>query len=478
MSIVKEYKHIFIAVILAVAVKLCVPAANGLTTVGVSVLAVLLPVLYLWLTVGTDWVSLFALAAIIISGVLTASATYAGSIGNSTVVIVITCMALNKVLSDTGGIRKIAFWFLTREVVRNRPYIFMAMFFLAATLLGLILECATLGIIFITLATEICDEIGYKKGDDFYTALIIGIFWISNFTNGATPICHAVPLIMIGTAGASGITISYTQWMILGIPFAILMYLLLLLTICVIWKPEASKFKNYDLDAAQNKRVPLSKEGIITSIVFVILVAVWIIPEVFPGLLPEEIRTALSSWGNTVPAILAVCFLCIIKVNGKTIGNFSELAKAAPMTLLIFIGAVVVFGSAVSSESTGISVALGNILAPLTQSFPLTVIVATGILLCLVMTNFVSNVVSMLLFFSVLIPVVTESTASAIGISIIICLVANFASLVPSAAVTAPLFFGPGHITVKNVLKWNIIMIIFAFLVCAFVLYPMGNMFL
>ena len=121
MSIVKEYKHIFIAVILAVAVKLCVPAANGLTTVGVSVLAVLLPVLYLWLTVGTDWVSLFALAAIIISGVLTASATYAGSIGNSTVVIVITCMALNKVLSDTGVIRKIAFWFLTREVVRNRP---------------------------------------------------------------------------------------------------------------------------------------------------------------------------------------------------------------------------------------------------------------------------------------------------------------------------------------------------------------------
>lgn len=254
MKIITKYKHIWIALLAAIVIKAAVPPANGLTDIGVNVLAVLVPVLYLWLTVGTDWVSLLALAGVIMTGVLSAAATYGASMGSATVIVVITCMGLNKVLSDTGVIKKIANWFLTRNIVRNRPYIFMAMFFLAATLLGLILECATLGIIFITLATEICAEIGYKKGDPFYTALIIGIFWISNITNAATPICHAVPLIMIGTAAASGITITYTQWMTLGLPFAFLMYLLLLLVICVIWKPEASKYQNYDLDKAREKK--------------------------------------------------------------------------------------------------------------------------------------------------------------------------------------------------------------------------------
>lgn len=475
MNFWKQYKHILIALVLLLCVKFLVPAANGLTEVGVNVLAVLLPILYLWLTVGTDWVSLLALAAIIMTGVLSATDTYAASMGSSTIIVVVTCMALNKVLSDTGVIKKIAYWFLTRDLVRDRPYAFMAMFFLAATLLGLVLECATLGIIFITLAVEICDEIGYKKGDPFYTALIIGIFWISNITNAATPICHAVPLIMIGTAAASGITISYTQWMTLGLPFALVMYLLLLLVICVIWKPEASKYKNYDLDAARKRKIPLDRRGVISVVTFILVVLAWIVPEVFSSLLPAGMTAALKAWGNTVPAIIAVCLLCVIRVEGKPISKFSEIATAAPMTLLIFIGAVVVLGSAVSSADTGISLALSNVLAPMTSALSPAVMVGIGVLLCLIMTNFVSNVVSMLLFFGLVIPVITGAGVSLVGVSVIICLVANFASLVPSAAVTAPLFFGPQHITVQNTLKWNLLMILLTFLVCMALLYPLGN---
>jgi sodium-dependent dicarboxylate transporter 2/3/5 len=253
------------------------------------------------------------------------------------------------------------------------------------------------------------------------------------------------------------------------------MYLLLLLTICVIWRPEASKYQNYDLDAARAKKIPLTTEGIIASAIFVLLVLTWIVPEVFPSLLPEVVTTKLSAWGNTVPAIVAVSLLCIIRVNDKPIAKFSEIAQAAPMTLLIFIGAVVVLGSAVSSSDTGISLALSNLFTPVISKLSVAVIVGIGVLMCLVLTNFVSNVVSMLLFFGLIIPAISGSSASVVAVSVIICLVANFASLVPSAAVTAPLFFGPGHITVQNTLKWNLIMIAFAFLVCVFILYPLGN---
>ncbi len=175
-------------------------------------------------------------------------------------------------------------------------------------------------------------------------------------------------------------------------------------------------------------------------------------------------------------SLIGVCLLCVIRVDDKPIASFPELAKAAPMTLLIFIGAVVVFGSAASSADTGISAALGNLLAPLTSTLPIGAIVGLGVLFCLILTNFVSNVVSMLLFFGLVIPVAAGASVSTAAIAVIICLVANFASLVPSAAVTAPLFFGPGHITVRNTLKWNFLMIAACFAICMLVLYPLGNM--
>ena len=54
-KVLKSYIHVIVALLIGVVCLLFIPASNGLTEVGVRVLAVFFPVLYLWLTVGTDW---------------------------------------------------------------------------------------------------------------------------------------------------------------------------------------------------------------------------------------------------------------------------------------------------------------------------------------------------------------------------------------------------------------------------------------
>ena len=44
MKIITKYKHIWIALLAAIVIKAAVPPANGLTDIGVNVLAVLVPV--------------------------------------------------------------------------------------------------------------------------------------------------------------------------------------------------------------------------------------------------------------------------------------------------------------------------------------------------------------------------------------------------------------------------------------------------
>lgn len=50
---------------------------------------------------------------------------------------------------------------------------------------------------------------------------------------------------------------------------------------------------------------------------------------------------------------------------------------------------------------------------------------------------------------------------------IVIAFAAALATLTPSAAVPSPLFFGPGYVTMKSTIKYNIIFLIVSFIVLA-----------
>ena len=471
----KTYLHILIAVIIFAVLKLAVPAANGLTPVGVNVIAIFIPVLYLWLTVSTDWVSWVALGLLIMTGIMTPADIYAGTFGSALIITVIAMMAFSKVLTDTGVIGTLVKWMMTREIVRNRPYVFMTMIFVACAIVSMFVDIGAVSLIFISMIAVVCEQIGYKKGDPFYTALMLGIFWITNAFNGGSPLGHALPVIMMNSAAASGVEISYAQWMSIGVPFAIITTIVCILIICVIWRPEASKFRNYDLDSARKEVQPLTKQGIISIIVFLAVILYWVLPEVVPGIFPAEALAMIKTWGTTLPLMFALALLCVIHVGKKPITTFPVLTSTSTVTVLLFIGAVTILGNAVSSADSGISACLGNILSPITANmspFVLVLVVALG---TIVLTNFISNTVCMLLFYSISVPIMASMGQPVVGLTVIIGVTACFASLVPSAAVTAPFFFGPEHITVKNAFKWNVIAIVLAWAIAVFLIYPLST---
>ena len=219
----KTYLHIIIAIIIGVVLLNAVPAVNGLSEVGVKVIAVFVPVLYLWLTVGTDWTSWLALALIFMTGIMAPAAVYAGTFGSPLIITVIGMMAFSKVLVDTGVIDTAVKWAMTREIVRNRPYVFMIMIFVVCAVVSVFMDVGAVTLVFIAVIKVACEQIGYKKGDPFCTALFLGLFWITNAWNGGSPLGHALPIIMMNAATAGGYEITFAKWMSIGIPAALIM---------------------------------------------------------------------------------------------------------------------------------------------------------------------------------------------------------------------------------------------------------------
>ena len=84
----KFYTHLVISLILFVLMRF-IPAVNGLTPIGVNVLSIFVPVLYMWLTIGTDWPSWLAMALVIFTGVMTPGEVYSGVFGSSLIITVI-----------------------------------------------------------------------------------------------------------------------------------------------------------------------------------------------------------------------------------------------------------------------------------------------------------------------------------------------------------------------------------------------------
>ena len=89
----------------------------------------------------------------------------------------------------------------------------------------------------------------------------------------------------------------------------------------------------------------------------------------------------------------------------------------------------------------------------------------------LIMTNFLSNVVTMTLFFNIGVALLNGGSLNMGMYAMVIGIASAMATLTPSACAPMPLIFGPGHVTMGNTIKVNLVflvlslVVIFAFVV-------------
>lgn len=479
MNIRKTYLHCGIALVLGLLITFGIRPDNGISSLGVHVLAVTVASLYLWLTVNTSWCSLLFLGLLVMTGAMTPNAVWAGSMGHFAVITMIVFSMLNYALKDTGVIDRIAAWFITRKIARRRPYVFLGLFFLSNLVIGMFVDNLSLAVIYVGIAAVLAEKIGVKKGDPFYACMFIGILWCNVVISIASPIAHAPVLILIGMMqNQLGISVSYGQWLSIGVPFAAVMFVVMMIAV-FIWRPDASAYLSFDFDGFRKAEAEQvwDKRSKITAVVFILAVLAILLPEVLKGVFPT-VCGYLSDIGVVVPAILAVCALCLIQTDGKPILDYARAAGTLPLSAIIFAGVVCVMSTPFSSEDTGISVWLSNIIQPAFAALsPLTAMILLT-LAALIMTNFLSNVVTMVIFFNIGVALLGGGELNIGAYAVIIGFASSMAALTPSACAPAPLIFGPGHATVGGVLKANLVFILLSFAAILLLVYPLASIIL
>lgn len=476
MKTVKVSKNILIALLIGIALYFLIPMGMGLTPVGRSVLILTIPTVYLWVTEQLAWPSLLFVGGMIVCG-LDATSILASSWGNHLIPTLIASLALTTVLEETGATEYIASWFYTRRIVEGRPYVFIFMLLLAHFAMSLVMNCEATVILFINITQAFLRKMGYKKGDKFYTMMMLGVLWVGATCEVATPLGHPQPMLMLGVVNTMfGLNVTIADWIKVGIPFCMVMFALvmLILRFCGM---DVSRLKELNIEEIRKNRAPLTAEGKVAAGAFLLVLIAWIMPGL-GKLISPTLGELFNQWTMAVPAMIGLAAVCAIQVNGKPVAQVGAVMKKIPWNIIVFTTALLTLSANLSSEATGIVTFIRNVISPVTGNLPHLILLIVAVLITTVMTNMISNTVSMSMMFSIVAPllVVSGGIIPPLGLGIVLCCAANMAFLMAPSSTYCVLFFGE-HFEIRDTIRYNLFYMVSGVILIITVAYPLANFF-
>lgn len=472
--------HILIAAIVFIVLRLILGGCTemGITPAGATALALFLATIYLWITYGSGWTSMLSIGLLAFSGICPAKTIMANSFGNSTVIICIGTLILCVALEENGVTSMIANWFISRKMVHKRPYMFLFMFLLANMVITYFMEATAVAIIFVALAKSILDSLGYTSKDKFSKALYFGILWITCIGNGATPIGHPVPLLMLNSlATVTGETVSWLKYMAIGIPLSLATLGLTMLIFRFILRPDCSKFDAYDVMERRKNIGTLSKKGKISLTVYIGLIVFWLLPDLVGSILPA-LAELITSVGASIPSLIAVAIVCAIQVDGEPVLKYETAVKKIHWSTIIFIACIFLYASVFNMESGGINVFLKALVSPLANSLSAAALAAVFLFLVIYVTNFASNGVTGIVGITVCAPALlgVSSVGYVTAYGVLVAILCNMGIATPGGSGFVAIAQKDGYIEGGETMRYSLLLITMMYVVTMLIFWPLAKL--
>lgn len=474
----KNDLHMIVGLLLAGLILLLLPASNGLTPTGVRTIAAAVLIIYWWIFISIDWVSLLAIALFAMAGAASVAELCGASFGNWVVPFVIVICILNYALERVGFIQRMVTWFISRNIIQGRAWVFFTLFAVANYILNMFLNIVSIVLIMLPVCKSICEELDYKPGDKFPQCLYLITMWVSLLGFSATPIGHSIPLMVMGLMeGTFGVAITVTQWMLVGIPSTLLLLVLTLLVCRFIINPDTSRFSGYDVAAKRQSLRKMEKKEKLVVTIFAVMIFFLFAPDLFKGIFPA-FSSLLSGWGTLTISTIAMCAMLVLRVDGEPLINFTDASRHISWTSVFLAVGTFALSSAFTAESTGIVPWLTSLCGPFIRSLDswfMFALIASG--LVIVLTNFFSCPVVANVVYVVLIPLACNMDASVVNplaVAMIIGIACNFGVMTPPASFSSTILLGTEYLSVSAGFKYGLINMILSILVSIFVIYPLA----
>ena len=342
------------------------------------------------------------------------------------------------------------------EVVGQSDVSLVVGFMLASALLSMWISNTATTVVMLPIALSVIrllinDEDGFTKNDqNFALSIMLGIAFSANVGGIATIIGTPPNTVMAGfLENEYQIEISFLKWMMLGVPFAILMITIIYFVI-VKWiypnhLPQLKDSKDLITKELDNLG-SMSKTEKRVLIIFFAAIFLWVFRTLINPLIPA---LQLSDAGISMLAAFSL-FAIPFEFNKGAFALEWKDTEKLPWGILILFGGGLALASAMSQA--GIIDMIGKIIA---ESNGLSIIAVTSILIVvmLFMTELMSNVALVAIFAPAVAGIAIGLDAEMLHLLIPVTMASSCAFMLPMATPPNAIVFASGYIKVHEMAR-------------------------
>ncbi len=268
--------------------------------------------------------------------------------------------------------------------------------------------------------------------EPFAKALFLGVPVAANVGGMGTIIGTPPNGIAVEALAKQGINIDFLSWMAIGLPIAIILFIVGFIFIWKWYKPTITKFEmdfdtKEDQNLSQQQKNKIRNQRIVTLVVFAVTVLLWVTGKL------HHISTYV------------IALIPIVVLGATSIVDASDFRKL-PWDILMLLTGGLSMGIAI--QKTGLGIWMSGLVPTGVSVWMILVIM---IILAIIMSNLLSNTVTASILVPIVITMIPESTL--IGVVTPIALVCSAAMFLPISTPPNAVAFSSGRLETKDFMK-------------------------
>ncbi len=448
----------------------------GLPSKQHTLAAILLGVIVLWVCepMPIPIAGLLGIGLIVLLGAGTATEVLT-PFGSTTIFTFIGAFILAQAMLKTGVAKRLAFWMLSLPGVgRSTVRVIVAFGVITALLSAFVSNTATVAMLLPTAIgiVSVIAKLLQERGDvrpDFdptrlrvATAFMLMLAYSASIGGLLTPVGSPPNLIGRGLIEkATGKTISFGQWVAAAFPIVAVMFIVLVVILLLINKPELRRIEGVEefIATERAKMGKMTRGEINTLIAFGITVVLWILPSLmglFFGTDASITKLYTGRLNEGTVAILGAALLFILPLSWKdrtaTI-DWEDAARIDWGTIILF-GCGIIFGALL--ETTGLAKTIGE---GASKSFGVTsgaAITIFAVIIALIISETTSNTASAAVVVPIVIPLAVAIGVDPFVPALAATFGASFGFMLPVSTPPNAIVYGSGVVPITKMIKSGI----------------------
>lgn len=340
-------------------------------------------------------------------------------------------------------------------LVGTRPAALVGGFMLATAFLSMWVSNTATAVMMLPIGISVVGLLQKQDGErleGFSAALLLSIAYAASIGGVATLIGTPPNALLAAFMRQSyGVEIGFAQWMVIGLPVAVIM---LGLTWLVLTRVAFALPKDEIPGSAELIRSEAAALGPVTTpewrvgLVFVAAAMLWVARPLLSGVLPAGLN-------DTTIAVAAGVLLFVVPAGGDGAGRGVALldwdaAKRLPWGVLLLFGGGLSLAAAISDS--GLAAWIGSGFAAL-DAWPVLLVVLLVTAGIVFLTELTSNIATAAAFLPLMASVAPVIGADPFLLTIPVALAASCAFMLPVATPPNAIVYGSGHLTVGQMAR-------------------------